>query len=368
MKRVVLILPTYNEKDNIETLIISIQKVFQKLGQYQLQILVVDDFSPDGTAKVVERLTAKFQNIALISKKKEGLGAAIIYGVNYAFKYFSPELFIQIDADWQHNPELLPAFFNCLEKGADFVIGSRYIKGGSIPINWGINRKIYSIAGNAIVRIGLGMMTPFDWTSGYRLYKSDVFRKVGYGLEKYSGYTFQVAFLRNAKTAGYKIAEVPLQFVDRIHGRSKIAPLDYIKNLLIYILNNSIFLKYLIIGIIGFTLQTLLTKLLITFKVFPGIAVAVSSFFAISANFIGNNLWTFSHNKISGASKLLKKFTHFIATSIGAVVIQFIVVSVGVYFWGDNAWFLLMTFAIIFLVIPYNYFIYNRLIWKKTLD
>ncbi|EKE15073.1 MAG: hypothetical protein ACD_12C00160G0002 [uncultured bacterium] len=364
MKNVILILPTYNEKDNVETLIGAIEGVFQKLTKYKLTILVVDDYSPDGTAKTVENLSKRYNNIILISKKKEGLGAAYMFGANYAFKYLQPDIFIQMDADWQHNPLLLPDFFYQLERGADLVIGSRYIPGGSIPGNWGIHRKIYSIVGNTVVRFGLGMLLPHDWTSGYRVYKKQVFTEVEAGLEKYSGYTFQVAFLRKAKVAGFKIAEVPQQFADRIHGKSKIAPFDYIKNLLLYILNNSTFLKYLVIGVIGFSVQTIIAKVLVQF-INPGIAVAIGSFFAICANFLGNNLWTFSHKRISGLTKLSQKFIHFLGTSIGAVIIQGVVVGVGVWLWGKSAWFLLMIFAIAFLVIPYNYFIYNRFIWKK---
>ncbi len=365
MKRVVLILPTYNEQENIETLINTIEGVFQKLDKYHLTILVVDDYSPDGTDKTVLKLAQKYKNIILLSKKKEGLGAAYVFGMKYALKKLKPDIFFQMDADWSHNPMLLPDFIKAYEKGADFVIGSRYIKGGSIPGNWGPHRKIFSIIGNNIVRFGLGMLHPHDWTSGYRLMRSEVFQKISDGLEKYSGYTFQIASLHRLKTAGYKVAEVPLQFIDRIHGRSKIPFISYITNVLFYVLNNSTFLKYVIIGIVGFSVQAVLSQILVKVNVFPGLAVGIGSFFAIVTNFIGNNYWTFSHKKITGLMKMLQKFGHFLATSIGAVIIQGIVVSIGVLLLGNWAWFWLMVFAIIFVVIPYNYFIYNKFIWKK---
>ena len=363
MTNVVLLLPTYNEKGNIETLIETIEAVFSKLPKYSLQILVVDDYSPDGTAEIAKKLADKHENITLLSKKKEGLGAAYIFGIQYAIKHLQPDAFIQIDADWQHDPRLLPDFFRELEKGAHLVIGSRYIPGGSIPGTWGIHRKIYSILGNAVVRFGLGMLNPHDWTSGYRLYKREVFERVQTGLQKYSGYTFQVAFLHRAKQAGFKIAEVPLKFIDRLHGKSKIAPFDYIKNLILYILHNSTFVKYVVIGLIGFTIQTLISKLLVEF-IHPGLAVAIGSIFAMITNFLGNNLWTFSHKRIHGIKNLLQKFVHFSVTSIGAVILQGVVVGVGVWILGKDAWFLLMVFAIAFLVIPYNFFVYNRFIWK----
>lgn len=366
MKKVVLILPTYNERKNVETLVAAIEGVFKKKSGYALQILVVDDYSPDGTAEAIKKLAKQYKNISLLSKKKEGLGSAYIFGMRWGLQKLKPDYFIQMDADWSHSPLLLPQFIEKIENGADFVIGSRYISGGSIPRNWGLHRKIYSVIGNNVVRFGLGMLNPKDWTSGYRMMKATLFNEVCRGLEKYSGYTFQVAFLHRLKLKGFRIAEVPLQFIDRVYGKSKIAPSDYIKNVLLYIFFNSTFIKYILIGTVGFSVQTLISKILVEILQ-PGWAVAIGSFFAIATNFLGNNLWTFSHKKITGLAKLITKFVHFLGTSIGAVIIQGLVVGVGVLFLGNQAWFILMIFAIVFLVIPYNYFIYNKFIWKSSL-
>lgn len=363
MKKIVLMLPTYNEHENIESLIRKIIDVFKKLKKYSLHILVVDDYSPDGTANVVKKLAKEFKNITLISKKKEGLGAACIFGLAYAFKNLDPDIIMEMDADWSHNPDLIPAFINHIENGADFVIGSRYIKGGSIPQNWGLHRKLFSIIGNVWVRFGLGILSPHDWSSGFRMMKSHVAEKVYHGLSQYTGYTFQIAFLHRVKKSGFTVAEVPLVFVDRIHGRSKFPAFDYIKNVILYVFNNSTFIKYVTIGIVGFSVQTLISKLLVELGLFAGVSVTIGSFFAIVTNFLGNNLWTFSHHKITGLVELLKKFIHFIATSIGAVIIQGVVVSLGIKF-TPISWFWWMVFAIIFLVIPYNYFVYNKFIWK----
>ena len=197
------------------------------------------------------------------------------------------------------------------------------------------------------------------------MYTREVFEKVQSGLEKYSGYTFQVAFLHRVKMFGFTIAEVPLKFIDRTRGKSKIAPSEYIKNLLLYVVGNSTFIKYLIIGVVGFLVQSLVSKMFIAFGLFPGLAVSVGAFLAIICNFLGNNLWTFSHRRIQGTIELFNKFIHFLITSFGAVVIQGVVVGVGVVLLGQNSWFNLMVFAIVFLVIPYNYFIYDRYIWKS---
>lgn len=378
MEHVVIILPTYNEHENIASLIVAIKDVVKTIKGFRFSILVVDDNSPDGTADIVESLMKKHSNVFLLQGKKKGLGAAYIRGMTYAIEEEHADVVIEMDADWSHDPKLLVSFLSKINKRADFVIGSRYIRNGSIPENWGIHRKIFSLVGNGIVRFGLGKLKIHDWTSGYRAIRSKVFNKVHRGLNKYAGYTFQVAFLNRANMEGFTIVEVPLQFIDRKYGNSKIVPFEYIKNVLWYVFHHSILLKYLVVGVIGFIVQTLVAKGLIEFRPiinrishfsfvdesFAGVAVGIGAFCAIVANFFGNNLWTFSHKRLSGIRTLFRKFTHFLATSVGAVVIQVVVVGIGVKFFGEDAWFILMIFAIGFLVIPYNFFVYNRFIWK----
>lgn len=364
MKKAVIIIPTYNERENIEQLILRVREVFANMEGYRLHTLVVDDYSPDKTSEVVSKLAKKYKDITLISKEKEGLGAAYVFGMNYAIAKLSPDILVQMDADWSHDPGLLPKFVEQIEAGADFVIGSRYIRGGSIPGNWGWQRKLYSVTGNLIVRTGMGAKMPHDWTSGYRMMRASIYSTISEGLEKYSGYTFQVAFLHRVQQAGYKIAEVPLKFIDRAKGKSKIAPLDYISNLMLYVITNSTLVKYLLVGFTGFGIQTAVFELLNAWGVFPGISVVFGACCAIIANFFGNNLWTFRAKRIFGLKKLFKKFTQFFTTSIGAIVIQSVVVSIAVTYIGDGVRLPAMMFAIIFLVIPYNFFIYNKFIWK----
>ncbi|RJR29531.1 glycosyltransferase family 2 protein [Candidatus Microgenomates bacterium] len=364
MKKIALIVPTFNEAKNIDSFLKTLLEIGKDLNGYSLFILVIDDYSPDGTGEIVKKIAAKHKNVTLISKEKEGLGAAIIFGMGYALQKIKPDVLMQIDADWSHNPKLLPQFLNKLDNGADFVIGSRYIKGGSIPPNWKWNRKLYSFFGNLWVRFGLGMLTPHDWSSGYRAMRREVVEKVYKGLEKYTGYTFQVAFLYRVKQAKFKVGEVPLVFIDRVHGKSKFPATQYIKEVSLFVINNSKIIKYLVVGVSGFLLQTVISSILISLGFFAGVAVTLGSFLGIVNNFLGNNLWTFSEHKIQGRRQLLKKFIHFLGTSIGAVIIQGVVVGVGVTIFGESAWFWLMVFAIAFLVIPYNYIIYNKFIWK----
>jgi dolichol-phosphate mannosyltransferase len=364
MKKIVVILPTYNERGNIESLIKKIQQKFKELNNYQAEILVVDDKSPDGTSQVVKKLTKRYRNIKLIIGEKRGLGNAYVRGMRYAINKLKADILFEMDADFSHDPNLLPVLVRRIEKGADFVIGSRYIKGGSIPKEWGIERKIFSIFGNLIARIGLMLLRIHDWTSGYRAIRKEVFKSIGNKLDKYTGYTFQIALLHRAVQNNFKVAEIPLKFVDRKYGKSKFIPTDYIVNTLLYILFNSSFIRFLIVGTIGFIIQTIIAKILINLMIHPGFSVAVGAEGAIISNFILNQLWTFSYKKIRGKRKIIKKFVGFNTVSLGAILIQSISVTIGTAFFGRDVWFIFMVGSIVFLVIPYSYLIYHKLIWK----
>lgn len=365
MKKIVIILPTYNERDNIKQLIAEIEESFTKLKGYHNSILVVDDNSPDKTAEVVKEESKKNNKISIISGKKTGLGRAYVRGMRYAIRKMNADILFEMDADLSHDPALIPLFIAQIEKGADFVIGSRYIKGGSIPKEWGIDRKIYSIIGNLIVRFGLMILRIRDWTSGYRAFKKEVFLETGGQLDKYVGYTFQVAFLHRTVQKGFKTAEIPLNFIDRIYGSSKIIPSDYIKNVIIYIIQNSSFLRFLIVGGVGFILQTIIARTLIYSQIHPGIAVGIGAEAAILSNFTFNQLWTFAHKKIKGLRKITRKFVAFNTAALGAILIQSIVVSIGTHLYGVEHWFSSMVIAIIIFVVPYSYFMYHKVIWKE---
>src|SRR3990167_6710875 len=132
----VVILPTYNEKENILAMLEGVTAAWRQIPHHKLTILVIDDLSPDGTGDVVRAYQKKRANVRLISKKKEGLGRALLFGMNYALDTLRAEVIVQMDADLSHDPAALPAFMGALDKGADFAVGSRCIPGGSIPDNW----------------------------------------------------------------------------------------------------------------------------------------------------------------------------------------------------------------------------------------
>ncbi|MEK6916293.1 MAG: polyprenol monophosphomannose synthase [Nanoarchaeota archaeon] len=224
---IAVIIPTYNERENIVPIITSIKKNLPKA-----KIIVVDDTSPDGTANLVK----KIKNIHLIvNKKKLGLGKAYLIGMDYAINKLNANILIEIDADLSHDPRELPKLIELI-KNNDLVLGSRYIKGGSIPKEWPFYRKFLSTAGNLFIRLMLGRKIK-DWSTGYRAIKAEVYKNIRNEIDKemFYGYTFQIGFLYKAMKKGYKIAETPIHFKDRKKGKSKLGP-DFLFNTFLYIL------------------------------------------------------------------------------------------------------------------------------------
>ena len=154
--KVVIIIPTYNEADNITLLLEAIGAQIQQ-GPHQIETLVVDDNSPDGTADRVRAFMEKVSWVHLIEGEKEGLGVAYIRGMRHANRVLGADAVVEMDADFSHKPEDLPRLLAELDKGSDFVIGSRYVEGGSIPGNWGLYRKAVSFFGNLAARLIVGL-------------------------------------------------------------------------------------------------------------------------------------------------------------------------------------------------------------------
>lgn len=251
MKAVVLI-PTFNEKDNILRLLNSLRKVLKEIKGWNFAILVVDDNSPDGTAEAVRLQTKKSKNIhLLLRRKKAGLGVAYLAGMKRAFDNLRADLVLVMDADLSHGPGYIPNFLKEVEKGADFVVGSRYIKGGAIAKKWALHRKFLSIFGNIIVSLMLGKNNLTDWTSGFRAIKKEVYRKVRPYMSKdkaeFRGYTFNISFAYHTILEGFKASEVPIQFVDRTSGKSKLG-MEYLLHTPIFLFKTR--LKRLIKAII----------------------------------------------------------------------------------------------------------------------
>lgn len=367
MRKAVIVMPTYNEAANIEKTLTKVFEVTSDIPNWDVEVLVVDSSSPDKTADVVENLLKKYRKLHLLVTKKEGLGKAYTDGFKHALDELKPFVIFEMDADFSHDPKKIPEFLRAIEKGSDFVIGSRYMKGGSIPKDWGLHRKFFSVIGNYIIRLGFMKLSITDWTTGYRAVKSYIIKDSLPHITKYSGYVFQVALLDFALKQKARISEIPITFKDREHGESKINFPQYMSRTLWYIFQHSSFVKFVIVGLLGFVVDFGISYLMLEqaqWKVWK--ATLLSTEVAIICNFLLNNFWSFSHKKLeSKLSVYLKNFFKFNAVSSGSVAIQTIGLQLLTTFLGRQYWIFYKIGIIAFIIIPYSYLLYNKLIWKE---
>jgi len=215
--KALVIIPTYNEKENIEKMIIAI---FSLPALYD--ILIVDDGSPDGTATIVKRLKTSWpQRLFILEREgKQGLGTAYILGFRWALAN-NYEYAFEMDADFSHNPADLIKLYNACRNGADLAIGSRY-KSGVNVVNWPMGRVLMSYFASVYVRIITGMKI-YDTTSGFKCYRRIVLETIEFDKIKFKGYAFQIEMKFTAWKHGFRIAEVPIIFTDRSEGTSKMS-------------------------------------------------------------------------------------------------------------------------------------------------
>ncbi len=219
--RSLIIIPTYNERDNLSDLLRLI--LFEAPAT---DVLVVDDHSPDGTGDLAEEIKARDPRVHVMHRAgKLGLGTAYIQGFSYAIEQ-GYDLIFEMDADFSHNPLYLPAFFQTAEH-ADLVIGSRYIPGGGTP-NWSALRRFISGGGNAFARTLLRLPV-HDCTAGYRCYRRHTLEAIDFSTIDSQGYAFQVELVYRVIMAGLTVAEVPIVFIDRRVGKSKMSRAIFIE-------------------------------------------------------------------------------------------------------------------------------------------
>lgn len=385
--KAVIIIPTYNEAANIEKTVLALDAVLPHVAKHwDVQVLVVDDSSPDGTGDVVKKLSKKLSFVHLLTNpKKSGLGGAYLKGMDQAFDHMDADVIFEFDADLSHDPRKIPEFLQKIDEGYDLVLGSRYVKGGSIPSDWGLHRKLLSVFGNLFIMLVLTNFSIRDWTTGYRAIKKAVYESIKDEMhsDRFFGYTFQIGFLHKTVRQGFKVAEVPIDFIDRVNGNSKLGP-EYIKNTLLYILKvrakelkeHRLF-KFAVVGVIGALVQ--LSSLQLFRATLP---YQLSYFFsvelAVLSNFIFSNLWTFSDRKLQ-AVELPVKFVQFNLASAGSILIQQFLALFGEMYIGLIALFTLpiigmtidtgLLFAVlgIFLGMFWNFFAYSRIIWVKQI-
>lgn len=213
--RVAVIMPTYNERENVEAMAGRVRAAVP-----DADLLVVDDNSPDGTGDLADKLAAEDPHIHVLHRPgKAGLGAAYLAGFQWALDRGYGAM-VEMDADGSHQPEELPKLLSALS-GADLVLGSRWVPGGTVQ-NWPRSREFLSRGANIYTRLALGIQIR-DATGGYRAYRASTLRRIGIGDIHSQGYCFQVDLVLRTLRAGLTVTEVPITFVERLHGASKMS-------------------------------------------------------------------------------------------------------------------------------------------------
>jgi dolichol-phosphate mannosyltransferase len=212
-----VIIPTYNEIENIEKMVQAVMKL-----EHDFDVLFIDDNSPDGTANRIEQQIEKYKGRIFLEKRtgKLGLGTAYIHGFKWAISKNYDYVF-EMDCDFSHNPKDLIKLYHACKNGADVSIGSRYVSGGKVK-NWPIGRILMSYFASVYVRLVL-FINIKDTTAGFKCYRRNVLESIDFDKIIFKGYAFQICMKYAAVQMGFKIKEVPITFIDRIYGESKMS-------------------------------------------------------------------------------------------------------------------------------------------------
>ncbi len=302
--KVVVIVPTYNEKENIGLLIEALEEQFSRIG-HDMHVLVVDDESPDGTCDAVREKQKDYSNVHMILGQKRGLGAAYIRGIQHALNHLGADVVFEMDADFSHKPEDIPRMMTILEKGADFVIGSRYVDGGHIPDEWGFHRRMISRIGNLVARYIAGLHRIRDCTAGFRAIRKTLIEKIDWRALRVQGYAFQVALLSQAVVHKAVIREIPVDFIDRTRGKSKLGLMDIIEFVnnawWIRFQNCRTFLKFAAVGASGLVVNLSVFTLILGFGLSKYLASPIAIELSILWNFWLNSVWTFRSRDVESS-------------------------------------------------------------------
>ncbi len=378
-KTAVVVIPTYNEAKTIGRLIDQLfTDVFPEVRGWKISVLIVDGQSPDGTAELVRQKQTQYENLELlVEKKKEGIGAAYVKGFKYAMKNMNADVVMEFDGDFQHPPDRIPVMLKEIDNGYDYVLGSRRVKGGSSPIGWGFKRVFLSRAGGFATRFilffpGKLFFKLTDPTTGLRASRVKGFVDQMDMENLYTtGFAYKFEFLYKMVDLGAKVKEIPLKFQVRREGESKMTA-ETVKNAFKIIFqlrwhdkDSQRFIKFGIVGFIGYIVNATGLAVFARISLPEFLVWLLATEMAIISNFIWNNLWTFKEKQFKTVREITGKFLQFNLTSAGALLIQTAVGTVLTSLFGPEYRQLYLPLIIVLLIIPYNWLMYNKIIWKK---
>lgn len=369
--KIVIVIPTYNEAENVVKLVPLLKEQFEKIP-HDVEVLFVDDNSPDGTADVLKNLKKEYTFVNLIVRKeKTGLGSAYVAGFKKAMKEMGADVVMEMDADLQHDPADVPLLIKKIDEGYDFVTGSRYSGGGGIPKEWAFRRKFWSWGGNLFARIVLGPFHLADFTNSFRATRvKGVMDQIDLDSLLSDGFAYKFDSLHRTHKVGAKMTEVPIQFGLRDRGNSKMEQnnmLESLKVVLTIRIQESIsFVKFAIVGVVGFITDTAIFNILRVTVLPSNYSSAASGFIAMILTFLLNNTWSFSHNKIVSFKGKMKMFVPYAISSYIPIVFRSWLVGYAVVRVGDTALVANTAFLIgVAIGLVWNYAIYSKIIWGK---
>lgn len=393
MKKAVVLLPTYNEKDILEKFVNDLLSEIKKVKDWSVDILIVDSHSNDGTLDIAKKLTQKYNNVHILEVGR-GLGVALIEGHRHSIKKLKPDGLVQMDADGQVDPEVLPRLLKTLDEGYDLAIGSRFVNGGKNELS--LMRRLFSQGSCTVLRVFMGPLDILEFTNSTRAFTPELFNRVNFSHLpwKEKSYIVQPAFLNEAVLAGAKYKEVPLIFRDRAEGYSKNKIFNYTYDVITYAIDARLrkmgfkidffyltrraktVVKFGLVGFIGTLVDFLFYKIFILIFGFPpATSKGLSAEIAIINNFTLNNFWTFRYRKT--ATSIWQKLGIFNLVSLGGLAIGVLIVKALHSFYGEGslrvgdfnlAYNNFYFFATIPPVMLWNFIINNLITWRNSKD
>ena len=352
-KMVTVVLPTYNEKDNIEKTVAKVLEQQRDLPGYEIHIVIADDIrTSDETDKIAQKLVRENGKIHFL-KVDPGLGVGLIKGHQYSLEHLHPDILTQLDADGQVVADVLVRLIKTIEEGYDLAIGSRFVKGGKNQLTFG--RRVFTYGASLFCRLLMGPFDIKEFTNSARAFTPDLFKKINLHRLPWREKTFivQPAFLHEAILAGARYKEVPLVFKNRLEGYSKNKVFNYTYDVITYCLDTRLnkwgirirffymtrraktLVKFGLVGFIGTLVDFLFYKIFINiFGIPPATSKGISTEIAIINNFVLNNYWTFRYRKTK--TNLYQKLGIFNLVSLGGLVIGVLIVKLLHLTYGDG--------------------------------
>lgn len=371
LQKVVIVMPVWNEAENIKKMVKQLLEVEFPTINADMHLLVVDNHSQDKTEEIVKDASKKFRNVSIIQQQNSGLGWAYVSGFKYAINNLKADAVLEMDGDFQHPTRFVKPMVEAYLNGAEYCIGSRYVKGGSIPKEWAASRKAISFFGNLFIRLVLLKPSIHDLTTGFRLSKvKGVLDQIDLdNLMELNRFAYKVDLLYQCLKNSKKTVEVPLEFAPRTMEKSKFNPKEMISTFKVAIIlgikDKIKFIKFGIVGATGFIVNYVALRILRNYGLTETLSWVLSTEIAIINNYVFNNAWTFKDQEIKGLKQTIFKFLQFNLTSAGALLIQSIAGPIGVKLVGVQYDALVLAFIVLFLVLPYNFTMYNLVIWRR---